>query len=70
MHTVLPVTKILLFYAPVNFFPRVWKAGLPQGILTILKNWCLIPYPCDIIMCQKSPGRASKLDIISWRFSH
>ena len=28
-----------------------------------------IPYPCDTILCLKSPGRASNLDIISFRFS-
>ena len=42
------------------FSPRGGRVGLPQRIKTILKNWGLIPYSCDTILCQKSPGPVFK----------
>ena len=39
------------------FSPRGGRSGLPQGIRQFWKIWVLIPYPCDAILCPKSPGR-------------
>ena len=41
--------------------PCAIRAGLPQRIRKFWKNEVgLIPYPCDAILCPKSPGRAFK----------
>ena len=50
----------------LSVFPPEVGGGITLGNLSILNIWDLnsvIPYPCDAILCQKSPGRA-------FRFSH
>ena len=38
-------------YAPVNVFPQRWGGGITPGNWTILKNWGLILYSYDTILC-------------------
>ena len=48
-------------YAPVDVFPkRGGGGGITPGNWTSLKNWGLVlyPWPCDTVLCLKSPGRA------------
>ena len=50
-------------YAPISVFPQSGEGRITPGNWTILKNWGLIPYSCDTILCLKSPRHA-------FRFRH
>ena len=68
--------QVIRSHAPINVFLQVMCVcgggggggagmgggveGLPQGIKQFQKNWGLIPFPCDTILCQKSPRWALK----------
>ena len=72
MHNPKPISPIIFFEVGgiimhlSMFLPRkcvCWGGGEAQDYPRELDNfekWGLIPYPCDTILCLKSPGRAFK----------